>query len=113
MGLKEEEKPKLKKVIKPKDKEVKNDDLKKEEESDKLPFKAKLRKTETVKRKIEEAKIETVQLKHHEFEVEPRDTDVEQTTGILLTEPLLSVDENSIKQKADIKADKKLKLKKK
>merc|ERR1712228_452378 len=65
--LNEGEKPKLKKVIKPKDKEVKNEDLKKEEESDNLPFKAKLRKTETVKRKIEEAKIETVQLKHHEF----------------------------------------------
>merc|ERR1712048_991534 len=81
----------------------------KKDETEKLPFGAKkLRKTETVKREIKEAKMETVQLKHHEFEVTPRDADSEQTTGIILHEPLVSLDEGG----ADKKGEKKRKIKK-
>merc|ERR1711997_956810 len=97
-----EEKPMLKKVIKPKEKDVKNDDLKKKDENEKMPFGAKLRKTETVKREIKEAKLETVQLKHHQFEVQPRETDLEQTTGIILGEPLVSSEEGgNVMKKTD------------
>merc|ERR1711953_478903 len=100
-----EETPKLKKVVKPKDKEMTNEDLKKKDESEKLPFGAKLRKTETVKRKIDETKMETVQLKNHKFEVKPQETDVEKTSNIILGKPLASLDE-------DKKTDKKRKIKK-
>merc|ERR1712187_1065113 len=103
-----EEKPRLKKDIKPKEKDTKSEDLKKKDETEKLPFGAKLRKTETIKREIKEAKMETVQLKHHEFEVTPRDADSEQTTGIILHEPLVSLDEGG----ADKKGEKKRKIKK-
>merc|ERR1712066_1046222 len=110
-GELKEEKPKLKKVIKPKDKEIKNEDLKKQEESEKLPFRAKLRKTETIPRKIEKAKMETVQLKHHEFEVGPKETDVEQISSIILGEPLVSVDEDALEKMEESKVDKKRKIK--
>merc|ERR1712223_1155786 len=100
-----EETPKLKKVVKPKDKEMTNEDLKKKDESEKLPFGAKLRKTETVKRKIDETKMEIVQLKNHKFEVKPQETDVEKTSNIILGKPLASLDE-------DKKTDKKRKIKK-
>ena len=109
-----DEKPKLKKVIKPKAKDMKTEEEKKREEEEKLPFKAKLRKTETVKREIEESKIETVQLKHHQFEIQPKDTDVEQTTGIILGEPLVPLDEyeETLKKTDDSKGEKKRKIKK-
>merc|ERR1712079_582283 len=109
-----DEMPKLKKVIKPKEKEVKNEDLKKKDETEKSPFGAKLRKTETVKREIKEAKLEAVQLKHHQFEVQPRDTDLEQTTGVILGDPLVSLDEGreAVKKADDNKGDKKRKIKK-
>merc|ERR1711953_635790 len=106
------EKPKLKKVINPREKEVKNLDPKKKDET--LPFGSKLRKTETVKREIKEAKMETVQLKHHQFEVQPRETDLEQTTGVILGEPLVSLDEGreAVKKADDNKGEKKRKIKK-
>merc|ERR1712062_207105 len=84
---------------------------KKNVEEEKIPFKAKPRKTETVKRKIKEAKMETVQLKHHQFEVQPRDTDLEQTTGVVLGEPQVSMDEG-VKKTEDTKGEKKRKIKK-
>merc|ERR1711997_1132283 len=97
-----EEKPMLKKVIKPKEKDVKTEEEKKKDENEKMPFGAKLRKTETVKREIKEAKLETVQLKHHQFEVTPKDTDLEQTTGIILGEPLVSSEEGgNVMKKTD------------
>merc|ERR1712203_735551 len=102
-------KPKPKKFMKPREKDTKNEGLKKTDESEKLPFGAKLRKTETVKREIDEAKLETVQLKHHQFEVQPRDADDEQTTGIVLREPLVSLDEDG---DALNKGEKKRKIKK-
>merc|ERR1712073_159346 len=77
----------------------------KKDEYEKLPFGAKLRKTETVKRKIDETKMETVQLKNHKFEVKPQETDVEKTSNIILGKALASLDE-------DKKTDKKRKIKK-
>merc|ERR1712098_143022 len=50
-----------------------------------LPFGMKLKKTETVKSKVAETKLELPKLKHHEFENVPEDTSNEEMTKIKLT----------------------------
>merc|ERR1712012_865370 len=88
-------------------KEVTKEKLK---EEDGNIFGKKLRKTETVKQKIEETQLEKVHLKHHEFEVKPQDVSEEQVGSICLGEPIL---EKTDKTKADIKPKDSKKLKKK
>merc|ERR1712105_128602 len=47
-------------------------------------FKPKLKKSETVKRQIEEAKLEEVKLKHHEFENIPQTPPDEALTNVIM-----------------------------
>jgi len=47
-------------------------------------FPIKLKKAEPVKRPIEESKMEAVQLKHHTFEGEPQEPELEEPTSIIL-----------------------------
>merc|ERR1712130_315789 len=72
---------------------------KQKENVESLPFVKKLRKTETVKSKVEEIKLELPKLKHHEFENVPKDTSNEEVTIIKLSEEILSRDEKEMVKK--------------
>merc|ERR1712008_31798 len=55
--------------------------------------------TETIKRHIVEAKLEEVDLAHHEFENEPQTPTDELTTQILLSSPISNQNEEKKKKK--------------
>lgn len=65
-----------------------------------------LKKAEIIKRPIVTPKVETVQLKHHNFEHKPQEPEIEQTTNIKLTKPLK---QKLIETDAKHKKNKKLK----
>merc|ERR1711892_1351519 len=71
----------------------KNDKVKKDEE--KSAFPVKLKKAEPIRRPITEPKLETVQLKHHEFENQPQEPAAEHPTGIRLTIALKQMNEET------------------
>ena len=93
-------------------KKVKAGTKKKEEnvsektENVEIIFGKKLRKAETVKRNIEEAKIEKVQLKHHAFELSPLEPCKEQKSSVKLGK-LLALDIENMKEKKKMKKPKK------
>merc|ERR1712226_902358 len=63
-------------------------------------FKPKLKKSETVKRQIEEAKLEEVKLKHHEFENIPQTPPDEALTNVIMSKPItIQTDETDTKVK--------------
>merc|ERR1712123_435315 len=72
---------------------TKNDKVKKDEE--KSAFPVKLKKAEPIRRQITEPKLETVQLKHHEFENQPQEPAAEHPTGIRLTVALKQMNEET------------------
>merc|ERR1712106_12832 len=73
----------------------KPDSSKKPEKIEQEPiFAKKLKKTETVKIKLKETKLESVQLKHHEFEQNPQDNSNEQPSSIIVSEPLQYTDDD-------------------
>merc|ERR1712179_296159 len=51
-------------------------------------FKPKLKKSETVKRRIEETKLEEIQLKHHAFENVPQTPSDEAVTNVQMYKPI-------------------------
>ena len=59
-----------------------------------------------MKRSWEDDKLETVELKHHEFEHLPLEEEVEKTSGVTLSEPLKKI-------KDDLEEKEKRKKKKK
>ena len=77
----------------------KPDIAKQKEDVESLLFGKKLRKTETVKSKVEETRLELPKLKHHEFENVPKDTSNEEVTIIKLSEEILSRDEKEMVKK--------------
>merc|ERR1712179_742473 len=69
----------------------------KEEEEQQAPFAGlKLKKTETVKRTWEDKEMEKVELKHHEFEIEPQSEEVELNTSVILEQ---LIDADGVKKK--------------
>jgi hypothetical protein len=75
-------------------------------------FTIKLKKSETIKRPIEGAKLEEIDLKHHEFEFEPQTPEDELISQIRLTTPLsiqVEDSEDDIKKKKKIITKKKVK----
>ena len=52
------------------------------------PFAMKLRKASQVKRSWEDDKMETVELKHHEFEKVPQEETPEKSTEVIMSEPI-------------------------
>ena len=66
----------------------------------------KLKKSKRVQRTWEDDKMESVELKHHEFEVQPEIEEDERTTGIILTDLI----EKKVQEK---EKEKKVKKKKK
>merc|ERR1712080_203062 len=64
-------------------------------------FAIKLKKTEKVKRKIEEDKMEEVKLKHHEFENAPLTPSDEGLTNVVMSKPIsIKTDEPDTKASA-------------
>merc|ERR1711963_536405 len=75
--------------IKKKDGGKKAQPLKKEQPAEEATFeKPKLKKSETIKRAIEEPKLETVRLKSHAFEKSPQDNPEEMRTMIMVARGL-------------------------
>merc|ERR1712123_535271 len=72
---------------------TKNDKVKKDEE--KSAFPVKLKKAEPIRRSITEHKLETVQLKHHEFENQPQEPAEENLSSIRLSTALKQRDEEN------------------
>ena len=84
------------------------------DEKDGNIFGKKLRKTETVKQKIEQPKLEKVHLKHHEFEAKPQDVLDEEVGSICLSEPILEKPDEAkakVNKKKDLSKIKKKKPK--
>ena len=75
-------------------------------------FAVKLKKSGVVKRQIEDAKLETVKLKHHEFENEPQMPADEGTTSVTMKTALEDFDKKDTKKKVKktIKNNKKTKV---
>merc|ERR1712106_926806 len=71
-------------------------------------FVKKLKKTETVKLKIDENKMESVELKHHDFEPCPQDNNNEELSKLSVGEPLQYTDETQ-KSEGEKESTKKLK----
>ena len=68
--------------------------------------KSRLKKAETVKREVDGPKMETVDLKHHEFENEPQDTIPEEKTNLKLGKPIKEIDANKkVKKKKKVKSE--------
>merc|ERR1712226_1321501 len=71
----------------------------KTDKTDKEPhFGTKLKKTETLKIKIQETKLEPVSLKHHEFERDPKESISEKTSNINLGDPLHYSDNEKLEE---------------
>ena len=96
---------KLKKPIKKKTDSVKVEEV----EAGQFPM-IKLKKSEIIKRPVEEAKLETVSLKHHEFENVPQNPVDEQTSKVKITSSGI-FDEKEKKMKKIKKIIKKVKPK--
>merc|ERR1712083_576494 len=75
-------------------------------ESDGTFLKPKLKKSEAVKRQVEESKLEKVQLKHHEFENEPQTPVDEEKTNIKISTPLSLSMDNTENQRTKTKIKK-------
>merc|ERR1712107_679560 len=89
------------------EKKLVKDDAVKEEAN---IFGKKLKKTQTIKQKIAKPELETVHLKHHEFEIKPQNVNEEQVSLVTLGEPEdLPEPKKNIKQKKDAKNIKKKK----
>ena len=59
-----------------------------------------LRKAKTVRREIEEPKLEKVILKAHAFEKDPQDTPEEMTTQVIMGKPLKNFTEKLRKRRS-------------
>ena len=81
---------------------------KKSVEEEQPAFGFKLKKASTVKRNWQDDKMETVELKHHEFEKLPQEEDVELTTTVVLSEPIEAIDKE--KEEKEKKKKKKKKV---
>ena len=74
--------------------------------------KMKLKKTEQVKRKIESAAMETVQLVHHEFENIPQEPKAEQVTSVLIaSDPFPEIEKHLESIESDREKEKRKQLK--
>lgn len=82
---------------------------KKEEEAP-APFAMKLKKSSQVKRSWDDDKMETVELKHHEFEKLPLEETLERTSTVIMSEPI--PDKDSIEKQKKEKSKKKKKASK-
>merc|ERR1712032_838378 len=95
------------------DSKVKPKPLKKEPLEEGTFEKPALRKAKTVKREIEEPKLEKVTLKAHAFEKDPQDTPEEMTTQVKMGKLLANLTEETQKKKETIVVKKKKKKKQK
>merc|ERR1712051_1021576 len=59
----------------------------------------KLKKAQTGKRQIEEAEVEKITLKRHEFEQVPHEEEPEKETGVILSNPIITEKVDSIPEK--------------
>merc|ERR1739838_558243 len=59
----------------------------------------KLKKAQTGKRQIEEAEVEKITLKRHEFESIPHEEEPEKETGVILSNPIITEKVDSIPEK--------------
>ena len=66
-----------------------------------------LRKAKTVRREIEEPKLEKVTLKAHAFEKDPQDTPEDMTTQVIMGKPLKNLTEKTQKKKETVVVRKK------
>merc|ERR1712032_1097931 len=95
------------------DSKVKPKPLKKEPLEEGTFEKPALRKAKTVKREIEEPKLEKVTLKAHAFEKDPQDTPEEMTTQVKMGKLLANLTEETQKKKETVVVKKKKKKKQK
>ena len=78
----------------------------KKEEEPAAPFAMKLRKASQVKRSWDDDKMETVELKHHEFEKIPQEETPEKSTEVIMSEPIPdkdAIDKDKKKKKKKVK----------
>ena len=86
---------------------------KKEEEPEQPAFAGmKLKKSSRVKRTWEDDKMETVDLKHHEFEQLPLEEEAEKATTVVLSEPIKDRDADADDEEKEKKKRKKKKARK-